>query len=144
MNWSLTKDSNATLAAAVLRLQQDSGRSFLPVPDPDSSDPCDTDMSRPGFIQRDNTLLRSEMSKPIRADPTSVSVFWSRFSFREAVGRCASMLRSADHCTSLEAEGVRNLAYDYAQSLNRVPANNYNALQCDSTGQNCTGGSTPR
>jgi len=87
-------------------------------------------MSRPGFNPEGKYSFCDPRFQTDPSDPHSVSVFWSRFS----VSRSRRDVRSMSFSVTIARSPRTKVQHSHTttlRSLNRVPANNYNALQCD-------------
>jgi hypothetical protein len=97
---------------------------------------CDTDATRPGFLQKGNTLF------PIRVTPGTTDSTQPNFQYFGLASpfhelsltmRIDVALGAKTHMI-VDGEGVKNLAFDKASAQAKGPVNNLGQQQCDATG----------
>ena len=107
------------------------GKTSPPCFAPNANVPCDTDDSRPGFLQKGNSVIALRDLDPQNPPDQHFEYFGLASPFRVGVASLSfdSRLTGAMHL-AVDLEYARNFAYDQASVANRVPAPDNNREKC--------------
>lgn len=134
--WGLSDGGSVTLVSSYYHFNHVEGRRSSPCTATSSSVQCDTDPSRPGFVQKGNTLFEIRDVQATAAEP-QFQYFGLASPFHELSAMAQVRLPVGGGLEALlESEAVVNLAYDEAEARRKRPVNNLGEEQCDADG-NC-------
>lgn len=126
-DWTIQPEMNLSAAVAYYDYIDLEGKTSSPCDTPTTSFTCDTDDSRPAFLQKGNTLygLR-DVADPVNPDDPQYQYFGLATPYRllDANIRFDWAVAGPVHLM-FDADYVRNLAYDENDVLGKVPVNNY-------------------
>jgi hypothetical protein len=130
LEWNATPGLRLRGAAAYYYYDHLQGKKSSPCTPLTSSDPCDTDNSRPLFLQGGNTLfaIRDLVADPSNPNGPQYQYFGLASPFRllDAIGEIDATASGPVHIV-FTGEYVSNLGYDPARVLARLPVNNYSS-----------------
>jgi hypothetical protein len=142
--YDVTSRLNASLNVAYYDYSNVQGQ--LSAPCLNTSDFCETDGSRPAFMQKGNTLFA--LRDLVAADPSSTAVpqyfgLASNYRDLDLLGRLDYAVNDRMHVV-FTGDYVKNLAYDAAAILNRNPVTNVGCSVAVAAGSSCasSGGAT--
>jgi len=140
-DWRITPSVQAKAGVAYYYFDKLQGETSRPLcPAFDSSTACDSDLSRPGFIQKGNTLFAL---RDLAADPNNPNGPQFQYFGLATPFRLLDVTAKLDFAVSgplrllIDGEYVVNLAYDSESVRNLAPVNNYdtdNQFRSGSTG----------
>lgn len=138
-NWRFDGGSRLGGAVGYYYFDKLQGKLSSPCTPLSAADNCDSDLSRPGFLQKGNTLfaLRDLVADPSNPTGPQYQYFGLASSYRELNGSLEFdlVVGSGVHVV-LAGDYVRNLGYDRNRVLARVPVNNYGSGGDYAGGQN--------
>lgn len=138
-DWSIDGRSRLSGAVGYYYFDKLQGELSSPCTPLTAADNCDSDLSRPGFLQKGNTLfaLRNLVADPSNPTGPQYQYFGLASSYRELNGSLRLDLVVSDNVhVVVDGDYVRNLGYDRARVLARVPVNNYGNAGEYAGGQN--------
>lgn len=125
-DWNFIDDMQAGAALAYYHYQGISGELSQPCLAPTTAFSCNTDDTRPAFVQKGNTLFALRQLQLASANDPQYQYFGLASPFRVLNARLLwDWSLSRGNHLNFTADYARNLAYDRRKAFARTPVNNY-------------------
>jgi hypothetical protein len=127
-DWQISKNYDVKLGAAYYYFDQIEGKLSSACTVFSAADPCDTDFSRPGYLQQGNTLFAIRDLVSVAPNPPVFQYYGLASAFRElnVTGR-VDIANFAPIHVVLDGDYVTNLAFNASKVAAKNPVNNLGA-----------------